>query len=223
MAKTDDIHSIEMSIEEFGAVPDNWIQRDTESHATRASRPGNHLSLPHEVHRNVSVALLPTGKYVKLDGHSRSYLWSEQLLSPVPGNLHVTVYPVKNKQEAIDWFRTFDNSSATQTKRDRLFGAFRLHNFFPQHGYLFNSSGLMSAIEYITSFGAPNKAAVRALPFDVMVKPWLETLRTLDSGDFTNHYAFRSPIMCAAIMTIRRDGNRALSYWQSYHDGGGSK
>ena len=223
MAKQDDLHTVNMTVEEWEAVPANWVQRDTESHATKASRPGKHLSKPHDVHRNVSAALLPSGKYIKLDGHSRSFLWSEGLLSPMPGKLLVTVYPVKNKQEAIEWFRTFDNSSATQTKKDRLFGAFRLHGFHPHHGYLFHNSGLMSAIEYVTSFGAPNKAAVRELPFDVMVKPWLETLRVLDSGDFTNHYSFRSPVMCAALLTIRRDGNKALSFWQSYHDSGGDK
>ena len=212
-----------MSVKEFASVPDNWIQRDTESHATRAAKWGNHLSVPHDVHRNVSVARMPNGTYVKLDGHSRSFLWSEKMLTPAPGNLHVTVYPVSNKAEAIEWFRTFDNSSATHTKKDRLFGAFRLHNFFPHHGYLFNNSGIMSAIEFCTSFGAPNRAAVRALPFDIMVKPWLKALRILDSGDFTNHYAFRSPIICAAMMTIRLRGEAALPYWQNYHDSGGTK
>lgn len=223
MAKTDEIHSITMSVEEWTAVADNQIQRDTESHATRASRPGNHLSKPHETHRNVAAALLPNGKMIKLDGHSRSWLWAEELLSPMPGKLQVTVYPVANRAEAVEYYRTFDNAAATETKKDRLFGAFRIHNFFPQHGYLFNNSGLMSAIEFITSFGAPTKAAVRTLPFDIMVKPWLDALRILDSGDFTNHYAFRSPVVCAAILTIRKDGNKALSFWQSYHDSGGTK
>ena len=81
----------------------------------------------------------------------------------------------------------------------------------------------MSAIEFVTGFGAPNKGAVRNLPFDEMIVPWLDALRTLDSGDFTNHYAFRSPVMCAALLSIRRDGNKALTYFQSYHDSGGKK
>ena len=223
MAKTDDIHSVTMSVDDWEKVPTNPIQRDTEAHAVRASRPGNHLSKPHETHRNVAAALLPNGKMIKLDGHSRSWLWSEELLAPMPGKLVVTVYPCKNKAEAIEYFRTFDNAAATETKRDRLFGAFRIHGFFPQHGYLFNNSGLMSAIEFITGFGAPNTAAVRTLPFDIMVKPWLPALKTLDSGEFTNHYAFRAPVICAAILTIRKHGNKALSFWQSYHDSGGTK
>lgn len=216
-----DIETIFMDHTEWSAIPDNPIQRDTIRHATRASAPGKHLSKMHETHRNLAAARLPTGKLIKLDGHSRSWLWDEELLSPPPAKLIVTVYPVKNKAEAIDYYRTFDNAAATETKRDRLFGAFRMNKFYPHHGYLFNSSGLMSAIEY-TVF-PDNIADMRKLPFDEMVKPWISTLQIFDSGDFTNHYAFRSAVMLAAIMTIRRDGNSAMSFWQAYHDNGGSK
>lgn len=166
---------------------------------------------------------MPSGKLIKLDGHSRDFLWHEGLLVPAPEFLVVTVYECKDRKEAEMKYRTFDNAAATETKKDRMFGAFRMHKFFPQHGYLFHNSGLMSAIEYVTSFGAPNKSSVRELPFDIMVTPWLNALKILDSGDFTNHYAFRSPVMCAAILATRRDGNKALSYFQSYHDSGGSK
>ena len=223
MAKTDDIHTVTVTVEDWAKVADNPIQRNTEAHATRSSKPGGHLSLPHETHRNVAAALLPSGKMIKLDGHSRSWLWSESLLNPMPGELIVTVYPVKNKAEAVEYYRNFDSSASVETKRDKLFGAFRINNFFPQHGYLFNNCGVMSAIEFCSSFGAPNRQAVKRIPFDILVKPWLDALRILDMGDFHNHYAFRSPVMCAALLAIRRDGNRALSFFQSYHDGGGTK
>lgn len=216
-----DIQTITMTPAEWSKVPDNPIQRDTIVHATKASRPGGHLSKMHETHRNLAAAKLPNGKLIKLDGHSRGWLWDEELLSPPPNQLIVTIYPVKNRAEAIEYYRTFDNAAATETKRDRLFGAFRIHKFYPHHGYLFNSSGLMSAIEF-TVF-PDHVSMMKKLPFDEMVKPWIKTLQIFDAGDFTNHYSFRSAVMLAAIMTIRRDGNSAMSFWQAYHDGGGSK
>lgn len=219
--------TIKMTIEEWEDVSDNPIQRDTVVHATKSSKPGGHLSKPHETHRQVDAARLPNGKLYKLDGHSRSWLWSEELLAPpelLPGGkgpLVVTIYPLKTRQEVIEFYRTFDNSSATETQRDKLFGAFRIHKFYPKHGYLFHSSGLMGAIKYACFPDHPGM--MRTLPFEDMVKPWIKTLKSFDGGDFTNHYAFRSAVMLAAILTIRRDGNTALSFWQAYADGGGSK
>lgn len=215
------IRTIFLTPEEWHKVKDNPIQRDTEAHATRASRPGNHLAKMHETHRQLAMAELPNGVQYKLDGHSRSYLWNEHLLSPPPEKLVVTVYSVANRAEAINFYRTFDNAAATENKKDRLFGAFRVLKFSPHHGYLFNASGVMAAIEY-ASFPV-NRSTMRKTPMDELVRPWLQTLKYFDAGDFPNHFAFRSPVMLAALMTIRRDKNAALSFWQAYHDQAGSK
>lgn len=62
-----------MSLHQWLQVPDNPRQRDTIRHATKAAK--DHLSEPSLTHLEVSAAELPNGELLKLDGHTRSYLW----------------------------------------------------------------------------------------------------------------------------------------------------
>ena len=209
-----------MKWDDWAAVPNNPVQRDTIKHATRSHRPGGHLSKPHESHTQVAMAQLPNGKQFKLDGHSRCWLVESELLPPIK-KVTVTVYEVKDKLAAIDLYYHFDNSAATETKRDKLHGAFRRYGLEPRHGLLLNNCGLMSAIEY-TVF--PKKwADLRNVGFSAMVKPWVPTVKILDSGDFPNHHIFRSAFMLMALMVIRRDGEAAMEFIQGYADDTGRK
>lgn len=218
------------SILDWIACPDNPIQRDTYRHAMSASnRPGSHLSKLHATHSQVVAARLPSGKHIKLDGHTRALLWQREheaegtgLKWPDSGEVTVTVYPLKNRAEAIEFYATFDNSAATENRRDKLFGALKFFGLELHHGYLFQNCGVMAAIEY--SIFPAKWVDLKNITFLEMVKPWVETIRIIDqSADFPNHTFFRSAIMLAMLMTYRRDGNVATSFWQGYHDDIGSK
>ena len=214
------IKTITMKIQDWYDLPDSSVQRDTQKHATSSHRPGGHLSKAHESHNVVAAAIIPNGKMSKLDGHSRTFLWENEWL-PAPKKVTVMLHEVATKQAAIDLYYHFDNQAATETKRDKLFGSFRRYQFDPTHGHMFNNCGLMSSIEY-TVF--PNKwADLRNIPFTELVKPWIPTLRILDSGEYTNHTLFRSAMMLACLMVIRRDGEAALPWIQGYHDDVGRK
>lgn len=213
---TNKISHIHMTIEEWEKVKDCPTQRDTARHARTAAAAGKHLSKPHPAHAMVSMARTPKGQCWKLDGHSRSLLWSNGELAPAPERLDVTVFEVKNRAECIEFYDTFDNSGATENRRDKLTGALKFHNATPHHGYMFNNTGVISAIEY-TVF--PQKYSdLRDISFLEMVAPWVEAIKIMDAGDYPNHNLFRSPVMLAALMTFRRDGNTAQSFWQGYHD-----
>ena len=223
MAKLPPSRIISMSPDEWIKVPDNLLQRDTVKHATKNSKPGGHLSVPHIVHGQMAMAETETGKRWKLDGHSRAWL-AEQGLLTLPAKLTVQVFRVKNSQEACDFYRTYDNSAATENARDRLFGSFRIHRFSPFHGYLFNNTGLLSGVKYAAEVTTENAGEVRIMPTDELIKPWIKSLKLLDtSADFTDHTMFRGPIMLAMIMSVRAFGSESISFWQSFHDSGGSK
>ena len=214
---------VKMSVEEFIAIADNPIQRSTIDHATKASRPNGHLSITHEVHAMVTIAETESGKRWKLDGHSRAFLWEQQILEPPEGGVLVTRIMVKNRAGAIAEYRKFDNTAATENARDKVFGAFRIHQFNPHHQLLFNSSGLLTAIRYITGITHDNPGAITKMEIDVLLKPWIESLRVFDQGDFTNHFCFRGPVTLSACLCFRAHGSVALSYFQGLHDDIGVK
>lgn len=215
------ISHIEMSVEEWAKIKDCPTQRDTLKHLHVSSAAGRHLATPHPTHAMVSMAQTPKGQRWKLDGHTRSLAWVSGQLAPAPEVLQVTVYEVKNRAECIDYYNCFDNSGATENRRDKLAGALKFHSCEPNHGFLFSNTGVISAIEY-TIF--PNKwADLREISFLEMLAPWVEAIKWMDAGDFPNHSLFRSPVMLAALMSFRRDQNVALSFWQGFHDDIGTK
>ena len=218
--------TIYMSVDDWIDVKDCEIQRDTMKHAKRTTRPNGHLAKYDEAHRYVTMAQLPNGKYIKLDGHTRALLWSlEELERPkgMPTNrqLIVTVIQCKDQADIRHWYGTFDNKRATESNRDLLDGALGYHKIDLKHGYLFQNTGLMSAIQYTIW---PEKwVDLQTINFIDLTRPWLDAIRTMDSGEFPNHLLFRSPVLLAALMSFRRDGNRALSFWEGFHNDIGIK
>lgn len=213
-----------MTLEEFGKISDAPCQRNTLKHSTTASRPGGHLATYNPVHRMVSIAEADNGKRWVLDGHSRRFLWKSGSLEHPPTNekLIVTVIPVKNKAEAISMYHTYDNRAATESNTDLIFGALNYYNVTLHHGFLFQNVGLMSAIEF-TIF-PPKFVDLKNISTIQRMKPWVKTIEVMDqTGDFPNHRLFRSPILLAALLTFRKHGNTATSFWQGYSDDIGRK
>lgn len=137
---------IKMSVNQWIAIHDNPRQRDTESHARRAAR--GHLASPSPTHASVAAARLPGGMLVKLDGHTRAHLWGAGSLGQ-PACVFVDVYSVSSIEEAKELYTHFDNSAATETAKDRVFGALRECGIFPSSP-LIKAGGLASALKIIT-------------------------------------------------------------------------
>lgn len=194
------------------------IQRDTISHALRYSRNGGHLAEPHISHQRVSMAITKTGTKYKLDGHSRAYLWkSGRLDHPTSsGELTADVYLVENVQEVMDLYKVHDSDTAVERTSDKMRGGFSYHGFHPKHPGMFTGSTVsaMRVLTFPAKYGQD-----RVLSIYDLVEPWIETFKKMDAlQPFSNHVIFQAPIKTAMMMSILRDKNKALSFWQAYHD-----
>jgi hypothetical protein len=199
---------IQMTPAAWANVQDNPIQRNTAEHAKKATR--KHLQNASPTHALVAAALLPDGTLVKLDGHTRSALWQDGRLE-APTSVHVTVYDVAAMSDAVELYKQFDNPNATENASDRLAGAFRLHDVIPKT-LLLSQGGISSALYMIEQ----GKTVYE------MVGEWKDELVLLDELDASKS-AMPSVLICAALLTLRKHGEKALDFWRLYVTGGGTR
>lgn len=216
-----------MSVEDFIAIKTNPLQRDTERHAVLSNRAGyGHLSKHHPSHAKVSIAELPNGKQIKLDGHCRSFLWDVESLE-APQQLSVDIYPCKTMAEVHDLYLTFDSTVATETQIDQLFGAMRSKNFTPSTR-LFQQSGALSSMKMLVF---PKRFMdAKGLSVAQLTAPHIEAFKIIDeSSEYVrNHYFFPRYVFCAMLMTVHfeiKNGNGkvAMSFWEAYVQKQGTK
>jgi len=177
-------YTVQMPLGTWFAILDNPRQRDTEEHARKAAR--EHLRAPNPTHRSVSAACLPSGKMVKLDGHTRTFLWaSGKLEAPADGTVTVTVYPVHDMEEVKDLFDTFDNRLAVMTTQDRLAGGKR------EHALELHSSCLSGTALHATSLKICDAIATQGIlqvqkpdPEHVIIGRWKPVLEMVDAQGY---------------------------------------
>lgn len=201
----------------FAAIPDNTRQRDTESRARRAY----HLRTLHPSHQKVNIARFPDGTLMKLDGHSRSFLWSAGEV-PAPDVIYADVWDCRTEDDAKDLYMTFDSQDAVENAADRVFGGLKEKNVRFQSELM--QSGRFSAAMRIaqeTLYGNV-KGKIRGRGFYEMLFDWLPELTLLDECGPTRH-KFISPVMAAALLTFRRHGTDAKAFWSTYATGKGTK
>lgn len=199
---------IQMTPAQWADVQDNPIQRNTAEHAKKAIR--GHLRTASPTHALVAAALLPDGTLVKLDGHTRSALWQDGRLE-APASLQVVVHSVPSMAGAMEFYKQFDNPGATENAGDRLSGAFRLHGLVAKNRLL-TQGGITSALNIID----------QARPVYEMVGEWKDELALLDEVD-ASPTAMPSTLICAALLTLRKHGTKALDFWRLYAAGGGTR
>jgi hypothetical protein len=158
----------------------------------------------------VAAALLPDGTMVKLDGHTRSALWHDGRLE-APATLQVVVHSVPSMAGAMEFYKQFDNPGATENAGDRLSGAFRLHGLVAKNRLL-TQGGITSALNIIDQHK----------PVYEMVGEWKDELTLLDDVD-ASPTAMPSTLICAALLTLRKHGAKALDFWRLYAAGGGTR
>lgn len=197
-----------MSPEQWFRVKDNPIQRDTVAHAEYAQV--RHLRKASTSQEVVHAARLPDGTMFKLDGHTRALMWLDGRLKP-PSTVHVVVHKVESCEEAIEKYKEFDSASAAEGAADRLSGAFRLHDIAPRNRLL-SKGGVTTALSII----APSRDV-----YD-MVGDWRDELIALDELEATPEQMAAS-LICAALLTIRRRGKKAMEFWRLYVAGAGTR
>ncbi len=223
-----------MLTEHFIAMQDNPIQRDTEKHAAKAK----HLRTPHPTHSVVHAAELPTGKLIKLDGHTRALLWRRKEI-PIPMQVTVLVYPVKDKEEAEQLYKDFDSKDALETQRDKVYGAFNRHHFDPQSGLL-QGGNLTYALRMATGIllgltaksasgggsvdGSRGKKVQGAQKADVysMVNEWTYEMHALDGFGLGQGQA-SAGVVAAFLVSYRKYGHKLTPFWRGVFAGTGTK
>lgn len=201
---------IVMTVDDWIKIPDCPIQRDTERHAKKALTA--HLSSSSPTQSRVACAEFPGGMRIKLDGHTRAYLWQKNLLAR-PFRVNVDVYPVKLMSEVLDLYKHFDNAQAAENAPDRLSGAYRLHGIAPK-SRLLQSGGITSALKIIEG---------ERLPIYDSVQRWKSELLWLDELPGASPESLPSPLIVAALLTYRKRGRRVTPFWQAYIDDTGNR
>ena len=209
------IFQVRMTFAEWANVKDNPIQRDTERHARLAKK--KHLSSASVSHSIVSAAQLPTGELVKLDGHTRSFLWASGELEIPSDFLTVNVFPVSDLDATMVLYKTFDNASASEDSTDRLQGAFRLVGFKPKSEAL-AKGGLTGALKLINEFnsGGVDLDIYQAIP------AWIENIEKLDTVS-SSFQIWTVPVIAAGLITHKIYGDDVLEFWRGYSKDLGTK
>lgn len=229
-----------MSVKDWIDVESNPIQRDTERHAVRA----HHLKTPHPTHAFVFAAELPSGKLVKLDGHTRALLWKRKEVD-APSILRVGVIGVKDRAEAEQLYKDFDSRDALETMKDKVSGAFNRHNFEPKSGLLqggyivqalrlaygiliggtvktFAAGGRNNRVDNSSDRRTDKQIATAGADIYTMIDEFSYELHALDAfglgaGQIT------AGIMGAFLISYRRYGHRVTPFWQGVFGDKGSK
>jgi hypothetical protein len=188
------VRSIVMSVDDFISVPDNPRQRDTEAHARKALR--SHLRKSSPTHVNVSAAAIGGTVICKLDGHTRSLLWSTGKLSR-PKSLMVTVYEVNSLEEAKELYTHFDNSSAAESSSDKLSGACREHGVTLRSG-LFRKHDFNTALKFAHSLRATSSNRTEY----ELICDWACVLEIADSWMLPKNAFKGTGVVCLLLVAI---------------------
>jgi hypothetical protein len=206
---------IKMTPAQWAKIKPNPQQRDTEKHARKAIK--SHLKEFSATHARVAMAELPNGARYKLDGHTRDWLWQTDALEP-PKTLFCDVYYVKNALAAMELYEHFDNTQAVETAGDKISGAFRYFNI-PKESALWNLGGTTTSLKTLYT---NRQSGMAKIDIKLCVEPFVKDLAFIDSANYA-HINFPAPVFTALLMTVHKDGNSALSFWDAYNHDEGKK
>lgn len=208
------VYTTEMSYEDFAAIEDCPRQRN---HELRIDK--RHLQTYNPAMRLVSVAVLPSGKCYKLDGHTRAYMVSLGMLPELrTGKLIACIYSLPNLKAVKDQYSVFDNPGAAETASERAQGASRELNItfttplFQRGGFTgamsLATKALMSATSGVFMSRNPDKVEQVAVFKDALVE--------IDALD-PNRGRFNQGVLAAAILAFYKHGSAAKDFFDSYN------
>lgn len=215
---TEYLGHVEVPTHEWISLADNPRQRDTIEHARRAS----HLKALHPTHAHVAMAVLPHGQAMKLDGHTRAYLWASGEVDPPPV-VTVAVWGCPTIEAAKELYSSFDSAAAVETGVDQVQGALR------EVGLTLTSPALR-----IGKFGSALRRSYQKVTHVFNDKVWrnpdyiADAIRyfreAIQSLDDLQPHAKRFPagLIGASFVTLKRHPSPALKFWTAYRDDAGT-
>jgi len=198
-----------VTLEEFSEYRAISCQRDVELRANRVKKMLKKKWL--QTHGMGDVVEYPDGSRDRINGNTRVYAWTQPYDGPVPSHINVTVYPVKNEEEAKALYYTIDSSDAVEKSRDKITG------FYRQLGLQFNTrkiaaGNIVKCLEYAawntTSqrdvHGAKSPTQVDARD---AVEYFQDELVALDSIGFKgSNKSFNTSVITAFLMSLKTFG-----------------
>jgi hypothetical protein len=173
-----------MTLKQWAEVQDAPVQRDTAKHWNKAKK---YLSTLREAHRTVHMAVTDDGKEYKLDAHTRTYGWMNGLTDAVPDYVTVKITYVKDEDEVIEEYYTYDSGGQTKDASDQLYSAFKQFNISYQSSFFAGCKGIVSAMkealrEIHRLYEIENAPAnIQHVSVATCVEYFQEQLRALDS------------------------------------------
>lgn len=205
--------AISMTPEEWFNIEDNPRQRDTEHHANYAT----HLRSPAPTHYAVEVCKLPNGRLIKIDGHTRGFLWHEGRLLP-PEVVVARCWLVPDLEAAKDLYTLFDNQKAAENLSDKLHGAKR------EFGLEFTST-MLSGDKFGSGLATAHStwfdSKYRSNPYELLPQ-WKKELALLDACD-PHVTDFIVPVFAASLILLRIDREGATNFITAFATDAGTK
>lgn len=126
VADSQEIITAHLALEDWIDLPNHPHHRNTMRHAGTAVHLKCAKKATGAVARHLAhvVAAYWDGRYYKVDGHTRTYLWQCGEL-PKPDRLHVTIYRVASRAELDALYEAFDTSTAIKTGYDQVLAGLR--------------------------------------------------------------------------------------------------
>lgn len=199
---------IKMTVAEWIKVKDNPVQRDTQRHAQRAA----HLLTPLPVHSIVWAARMPGGSLIKLDGHTRALLWSQAIV-PHPPVIEVHVMDVKNTEEAISLYKTFDSKDALETTADKVFGALKGLKLSPESPFVI-SGAFNSALRVVREATFGYSKSKRSYDIYSTISEFIPEIAALDRLGMKKGQVTLG-IVAAMMISYRKHGEKVMGFWKS--------
>ena len=188
--------TIKMTPQQWHEVMPNPRQRDTETRSGKAA----HLRVLHETHKTVFAAQLPGGSFVKLDGHTRGYMWAHGMAEKPP-SVNVVVIPVDSMVEAKELYSHYDSDKTLEKARDKIFGAYREVAIEPSSG-LIKSGPITSALKKLGTGDIYS-----------LTRQWKREIEAIDSLGIPSG-KFSAGLLLGALIFVRVRSDRGLAFVQ---------
>jgi len=217
-----DIDNIVLPVDLFYLWPIHPRQRDTEKHAKvwlRSRAAGRDHVI---TQRDVVIAVRPTETMIE-DGHTRQYMWANDLLDlPPDGNVNVIVKHPTTHEEALRIYDYYDADKTTKKPSDFNFGSQREHGVYYSSPYLSAANTQALRNSWAILHGATQMIHRRSplewdrlglngtALYDFFHKPMLE----IDTRVHPTKHTFNGQILCVALVTTVIDGaDKALDHF----------
>jgi hypothetical protein len=223
-----------LTLKQWLAIPDAPVQRDTARHAKKAT----YLKTLKPSHLTVHMAITKSGEQFKLDGHTRSYMWENDMTDQPPKSVTAIVYQVEDVDEVIELYHQFDSTGQVKNAADQLCSALKQFHVPMTSKFLQRGTGVVAALkeayrEVCKSRGKTTTDGPRHVALATCVEMFREQLAALDAIDPKTGGRggpnFKGPVTCAFLLAhykhsqLKKNVAEVVAFFDAYNKNLGTK